>query len=154
MINIYNKNYIDNNPYLKNNINNVNLNNKVENADVKDDKIDDKVGFGSDFIEIFQKDEDIINAKKSREAFEKTCSEFGSVDSYGSDMSAYYGVVLDQMEMQGIDIMPFFRGDTNFVDKVKEFAKNLNIENGYNVVPNNFSDFCDEYKNKLKQYGF
>ncbi|WP_406542181.1 hypothetical protein [Clostridium ljungdahlii] len=106
----------------------------------------------SDSIEITQKDQKIINAKKVKDAFFETCSDFGSVDSKGSNMSSFYCMVLDMMKRQGIDISSFSLGSSSFVDEVKEFEKKVNMEKP-GVFPSNFSDFCDAYKQKLIQCG-
>lgn len=113
-------------------------------------KIENSSAF-SDSIEITQKDQKVINAKKAKDAFFETCSDFGSVDSKGSDMSSYYCIVLFQMKQRGIDTSPFSLGSSSFVDAVKEFEKKVDMGDG--VFPSNFSDFCDAYKQKLIQCG-
>jgi flagellar basal body rod protein FlgC len=114
----------------------------------------------SDSIEINEKDEDVINAKKAYDAFKDTCSDFGYIETSNgnaSDMSLWYGIVIDQMRDQGIYVPSFASGDKSgngflpFIDEVKEFAKNMNA-NTPGVLPDNFLDFCDAYKDKLIQY--
>lgn len=108
-----------------------NVSSKIENSSAS-----------SDSIEITQKDQKVINAKKAKDAFFETCSDFGSVDSKGSDMSSYYCIVLFQMKQQGIDTSSFSLGSSSFVDAVKEFEKKVDME-GPGVFPSDFSDFCD-----------
>ncbi|WP_055665873.1 hypothetical protein [Desnuesiella massiliensis] len=115
----------------------------------------------ADKIEINEKNENIINVKKAHDAFKEACSEFGSVPtSMGglSDMSLYYNMVVDQMKSRGIPVSTFVLDGKNnsnfldFIDKVKDFAKELSIANP-NFLPDGFSNFCDLFKNKLTQYG-
>ncbi|AZV56621.1 hypothetical protein [Clostridium sp. AWRP] len=150
MIDVYNnKNYL-----------NYDLSNKVDYSKIKavqntKQNISSKVSnsnASSDSIEITQKDQNIINAKKAKDAFFETCSDFGSVNSKGSDMSSYYCMILDMMKRQGIDTSSFSLGSSSFVDSVKEFEKKVDMEKP-GVFPSNFSDFCDAYKQKLIQCG-
>lgn len=117
----------------------------------------------SDSIEISEKDKDTINTKKAYDAFKDTCSDFGYMETStggGADMSLWYGIVIDQMEDKGIYVPSFVLSDknstssgfVNFMDKIKDFAQNMVQENP-GVLPDNFGDFCDAYKQKLIQYG-
>ncbi|GAA0717138.1 hypothetical protein GCM10008905_02440 [Clostridium malenominatum] len=74
-----------------------------------------------------------------------------------ADMSYYYVMAATQMRNRGISV-PYFTldGKNNdflpFVDKLKDFAKELNMTNP-GFLPNQFLDFCDAFKEKLIQYG-
>ncbi|GAA0717131.1 hypothetical protein GCM10008905_02420 [Clostridium malenominatum] len=114
----------------------------------------------NDSITISEQNENIINTKKAHDAFKDTCSDFGytetSLGAY-ADMSLYYAIAVDQMRSRGISV-PYFTldGKNNdflpFVDKLKDFAKELNMSNP-GFLPSQFLDFCDAFKEKLIQYG-
>lgn len=73
-------------------------------------------------------------------------------------MSLWYCKVAAVMRFQGIQIPSFIPDGKNsnnflpFIDKLKDFAKNLS-ETNPGFLPDSFLDFCDSYKNKLMQYG-
>jgi len=115
----------------------------------------------TDTVELNEKDENIINTKKTYDAFKDSCSDFGYVQTLnenGADMSLYYNRALSIMEYEGISTSSFIPDAQNstsylsFIDQVKDFAKNLNTTTP-GFLPDSFVDFCDSYKDKLKQYG-
>ncbi|NFE74123.1 hypothetical protein FDC27_05955 [Clostridium botulinum] len=154
MYKIYNNNYhkklnITDNDLVKQTI----LNRIPNEADAKNLT-------SNDGIEINEKNEDVINTKKSYDAFKDVCSEFGYVETLGgngSDMSLYYVTLISVMENEGIDVPSFITDGTNnrnflpFIDKMKDYAKDLSLTNP-NFLPDCFSEFCDLYKEKLIQY--
>ncbi|ACD21854.1 MULTISPECIES: hypothetical protein [Clostridium] len=154
MYKIYNNNYhkklnITDNDLVKQTI----LNRIPNEADAKNLT-------SNDGIEINEKNEDVINTKKSYDAFKDACSEFGYVETLGgnsSDMSLYYVTLISVMENEGIDVPSFIPDGTNnrnflpFIDKMKDYAKDLSLTNP-NFLPDCFSEFCDLYKEKLIQY--
>lgn len=116
-----------------------------------------------DTIQIKQKNNIIINTKKAYDALNETCDQVGTVtregSTYGSMMFSFY-TMMDYMETQGISVPNFELSGSNlnnnnylgFVDKIKEFTKNLSKQYP-DVVPDNFYDFCDLFKEKLIQNG-
>ena len=143
MLDVHNtKNYL--NYDINNKVNYDKLKTVESDSDVKQNvssKIENSSA-SSDSIEITQKDQKVINAKKAKDAFFETCS----------DMSSYYCIVLFQMKQRGIDTSSFSLGSSSFVDVVKEFAKKVDME-GPGAFPSNFLGFCDAYKQKLIQCG-
>ncbi|NMM62466.1 hypothetical protein HBE96_07130 [Clostridium sp. P21] len=129
-------------------------------AEKKDNKSEENIG---DTVQIEQKNNVIINTKKAYDALKETCDEVGTVTrdgyTYGSMMFSFY-TMMDYMESQGISVPNFELSGNNlnndnylgFVDKIKEFTKNLSSQYP-NVVPDNFYDFCDLFKEKLLQNG-
>lgn len=115
----------------------------------------------NDTIDLNEKDENIINTKKAYDAFKDSCSDFGYVQALngnGADMSLYYNTAIILMKEEGIPTASFIPNSQNstsylsFVDKVKDFAENLNATKP-GFLPDCLTDFCDSYKDKLKQYG-
>lgn len=115
----------------------------------------------TDTIEINKTDENVINTKKAYDAFKDACSDFGYVEALngnGADMSLYYNTAVILMKEEGISTASFIPNAQNsasylsFIDQVKDFTKNLN-ETKPGFLPDSFVDFCDSYKEKLKQYG-
>lgn len=119
---------------------------------------------------------DITNAKKAKDAFYKVCSSFKTPKNSAFDISELYGKVLSMMNYEGIDITSFFSGSSAFVDKVKDFEKRsqnnivtyiaidspgkisdpperASIDEYIDSISNNFSDFCDQYKEELIKQG-
>jgi len=115
----------------------------------------------TDTVELNEKDENIINTKKTYDAFKDSCSDFGYVQTLNgnsADMSLYYNTAIILMKEDGIPTASFIPDSQNstsylsFVDKVKDFAENLNATKP-GFLPDCLTDFCDSYKDKLKQYG-
>ncbi|WP_055665874.1 hypothetical protein [Desnuesiella massiliensis] len=148
------------NNYQKLNINgNQNVYQVSANSTLNKDEVE-KVKY-ADKIEINEKNDNIINVKKAHDAFKEACSEFGTVQTSmggSSDMSYYYNTVVEIMKSRGIPVSTFVLDGQNnsnfldFIDKVKDFAKELSISNP-NFLPDGFSNFCDLFKDKLTQYG-
>ncbi len=154
MYKIYNNNYHKKLNITENDLVKQTILNRIPNKnDIKDLT-------SIDGIEINEKNEDVINTKKSYDAFKDACSEFGYVETLGgngSDMSLYYNTLIDVMKDEGIDVPSFILDGTNnhnflpFIDKMKDYAKDLSLTNP-NFLPDCFSEFCDLYKEKLIQY--
>ncbi|MBN1077053.1 hypothetical protein [Clostridium botulinum] len=139
--------------------NNLNYKNIINSDFYKNDlSISDNkstVNTTTDSIEINETNFDIINTKKAHDAFlEANEGEFG-------DMSLQYVIIKDIMKNNGIDVPDFTPNNTTaflpFIDKMKEFAKNLMTDPNFHEVggsplTDEFLDFCDLYKEKLIQY--
>ncbi|MCH3965069.1 MAG: hypothetical protein LKE46_12440 [Clostridium sp.] len=122
-----------------------------------------------DKVEISVKNDILINTKKAYDAFKETNKEYGivSADGYYQDMSVILGHIEVAMKIMGLPTATFdFNGLTDenkengdflgFIDKIKNFAHELNKKNegtDLMTVPDSFFDFCDSFKSKLKQYG-
>ena len=149
-----------------NNIANLNIKNKsvVSSTKIIPEKHDSKVEeASSDTIQINQKNKNIINTKKAYDAFKETCDEVGPVTSggyFGENMSLHFNTMVDMMNDDGLFVPDFILNGDNinnnnflgFIDKMKDFTKNLSKEI-INIVPDNFYDFCDLFKEKLIQNG-
>ena len=109
-------------------------------------------------------------------AFYKVCSSFKPPKNSVFDISELYGKVLSMMNYEGIDVTSFFSGSSAFVDKVNDFEKRSqnnivtyiaidspgkisdppereSIDEYIDSISNNFSDFCDQYKEELIKQG-
>ncbi|NFQ09971.1 hypothetical protein [Clostridium sp. CMCC3677] len=154
MYKIYNNNYHKKLNITENDLVKQTILNRIPN------KNDTKDLTSIDGIELNQKNENVINTKKVYDAFKDACSEFGYVETLGgngSDMSLYYVTLISVMKNEGIDVPSFIPDGTNdrnflpFIDKMKEYAKDLSLTNP-NFLPDCFSEFCDLFKEKLIQY--
>ncbi len=154
MYKIYNNNYHKKLNITENDLVKQTILNRIPN------KNDTKDLTSIDGIEINEKNENVINTKKAYDAFKDACSEFGYVEtlgSNGSDMSLYYNTLIDVIKDEGIDVPSFIPDGTNnhnflpFIDKMKEYAKDLSLTNP-DFLPDCFSEFCDLFKEKLIQY--
>ncbi|MBX4271988.1 hypothetical protein [Clostridium estertheticum] len=148
------------------NIANLNIKNIsiVSNTKIISEKQDSKVeAASSDTIQINQKNKNIINTKKAYDAFKETCDEVGPVTCGGyfaENMSLDFNTMADIMKEHGLFVPDFILNGDNinnnnflgFIDKLKDFTKDFSKEN-INLVPDNFYDFCDLFKEKLIQNG-
>lgn len=174
-INNYNKNFLNSDTIdisMKNSSNNGKINQSVSNNQNLINKNT------NDTIDIQQKSEILINTKKAYDAFKETNKEYGLVDFDGTmtDMSVVFGVLEDFIMMESkegvisnnVTIPTFDFNQLNgtnkanenfldFIDKIKDFAKLLNKRDkdkpDLTIIPDSFFDFCDSYKQKLKEYG-
>ncbi|WP_367664683.1 hypothetical protein [Clostridium sp.] len=115
-----------------------------------------------DIIEISEKNESIINAKKAKDALNDTLSEFsGKLYPCGSGFQDITGVLIDlksMAEADGIN-MPLsqnFNTDGSFisyVDELMNFAKNLSKTRS-DLVPSDFLTFCEKFKENLIKYNY
>ncbi|NFE95652.1 hypothetical protein [Clostridium botulinum] len=141
---------INNNLNYKNIINSDFYKNDLSTSDNKS-----TVNTTTDSIEINETDFNVINTKKAYDAFKE--ANKGEV----GDNSVLYAIIKDMMKDDGIDVPDFTSNNTTaffpFIDKMKEYAKNLMTDPNYHQVgamplTDEFLDFCDLYKEKLIQY--
>ncbi|MEW8955159.1 hypothetical protein [Clostridium sp.] len=114
----------------------------------------------TDTIDIHEKNENAINAKKAKDALKDTLSEFsGKLYPCGSGLQDITGVLIDlksMAETEGITIPlgeNFNTGSSfiNYVDELMNFAKNLSKTRS-DLVPSDFLTFCEKFKENLIKY--
>ncbi|MBD7913467.1 hypothetical protein [Clostridium cibarium] len=135
----------------------------IDNTNVIDkDKINTSKNQDSDNIDI-QSNKKAINTKKAYDALQETCKEFGTVECRGytaGTMQYHLNTMMIIMKDKGISVPDFDISGGNvsntnylgFIDNIKDFTKNLS-KKVPNLVPDNFFNFCDVWKEKLIQNG-
>lgn len=119
-----------------------------------------------DSIEISEQNLNIINIKKSYDAFRETCSESSAqiIHSDGSiekDFSLMFTTMVYEMNELGISTPSFEPSADNsseflsFIDTMKNFMKERSEKypnDFYTKYTDDFLNFCDSFKEKLIQY--
>lgn len=120
-----------------------------------------------DSIEISEQNSNIINIKKSYDAFTETCSESdaGIIHSDGSiekDFSLMFTTMVYEMKNIGISTPSFEPSSDNsseflsFIDTMKDFMNERSEKypnDFYTQYTDVFLNFCDSFEEKLIQYG-
>lgn len=149
--------------YNSNNITNCINNINVQNLN-KIKEIDDSFT-KKDCIEICEKNSNIINIKKSYNAFRETCSEtprsiIHSDQSTESFESMLFTMIYEMKEL-GISTPSFEPSSDNsseflsFIDTMKDFMNERSEKypnDFYTQYTDDFLSFCDCFKEKLIQY--
>lgn len=148
------------------NMSNLNIKEKspvIDNVSVtQKDKINKAKDQDNDNTDI-QSNKKAVNTKKAYDILQETCKEFGTVECRGyicGTMQYHLNTMMIIMKDKGMSVPDFnMNGDNvnninylGFIDKIKDFTKNLSKEVP-DLVPDNFYDFCDAFKEKLIQNG-
>lgn len=150
--------------YNSNNITNCINNINVQNLN-KIKEIDDNLT-KKDSIEISEKNSNIINIKKSCDAFRETSLETPRSiihsDQSTEGFESMFFTMIYEMRQQGISPPSFEPSADNsseflsFIDTMKNFMKERSEkypDDFYTKYNDDFLNFCDSFKEKLTQYG-
>lgn len=127
---------------------------EIDNNSIKDD-----------YIEISEQNSNIINIKKSYDAFRETCSETSSLiihsnQSTESFESMFFTMMYEMKEL-GISTPSFELSSDNsseflaFIDTMKDFMNERREKypnDFYTQYTDDFLNFCNSFKEKLMQY--
>lgn len=120
------------------------------------DKYKDKSSNISDSIKISASPE-MINAKKAKEIFKKTVSQFNGVNFYGwGDMTGPLGLIEAYMEAEGKFTSIYSLGNLktsnfSFINHINDII--TTTKEHLDKVPSNFLDFCNTLKKNLEEKG-